>query len=158
MALFDFLKSKEEEAKKSEGKKEAKTEAKKEEKKEAKKAKPKQSTASSVKKEPKIEKVVPAPKKGNYVSGLILESPHVTEKATNLTAENKYVFKVYKDANKIEIKKAVESDYGVSVESVRVINVPRRKIRLGKGTGWKKGYKKAIVELRKGHSIEILPR
>jgi len=49
-----------------------------------------------------------------------LFSPHVTEKATDLAEENKYVFKVFKRANKIEIKKAVSSLYGVEVEDVKI--------------------------------------
>ena len=54
--------------------------------------------------------------------------PIVTEKATDLAEENKYVFKVFKRANKIEIKKAVSSLYGVEVEDVKIINV-RKKAR-----------------------------
>lgn len=88
----------------------------------------------------------------------ILYTPHVTEKATALTEENKYVFKVSPKANKIEIKKAVEDLYGVNVINVRIINIPRRQRRLGKQKGWRKGYKKAIVKIKKGQKIEILPR
>jgi large subunit ribosomal protein L23 len=65
---------------------------------------------------------------------------------------------VTKETNKIEIKRAVESNYNVEVTGVRIINIPRRKVRVGKNEGWKKGYKKAIVEVKKGQSIEILPR
>jgi len=88
----------------------------------------------------------------------VLGAPHVTEKATALTEENKYVFKVLPRTNKIEIKKAVEDLYGVDVIKVRIINVPRRQRRLGRQKGWRKGYKKAIVEIRKEQKIEILPR
>ena len=88
----------------------------------------------------------------------ILVSPHITEKATALTEENKYVFKVFQKANKIEIKKAIEDLYGVDVIGVNVINVPRRQRRLGRQMGWRKGYKKAIVKIKKGQKIEILPR
>lgn len=88
----------------------------------------------------------------------ILKAPHVTEKATDLVAKNKYVFKVYPKANKIEIKKAIEDLYGVDVLTVRTIIIPARKRRLGKNEGWQKGYKKAIIKIKEGQKIEILPR
>ncbi len=88
----------------------------------------------------------------------ILKTPQVTEKATDLTKENKYVFKVFPKANKVEIKKAVNQLYGVEVLDVKIIKVPAKKRRLGKISGWRKGYKKAIVKIKKGHKIEVLPR
>ncbi len=88
----------------------------------------------------------------------ILKFPHVTEKATDLTQREQYVFKVYPEANKIEIKKAIEDIYGVDVTAVKIINVPRKKRRLGRTTGWRKGYKKAIVKIKEGQKIEIMPK
>ncbi len=88
----------------------------------------------------------------------VLRFPHISEKATKLAKENQYVFNVYKQANKTEIKKAIEGLYGVDVLSVKVINIPKRRRRLGRITGWKKGYKKAIVKIKKGQKIEIIPR
>ena len=88
----------------------------------------------------------------------ILKSAHVTEKAAGLTKGNQYVFKVFSGANKQEIKKAIEEVYGVDVLRVRTIKMKRKKRRLAKTSGWKKGYKKAIVSLKKGQEIEILPR
>ncbi|MEA3452885.1 MAG: 50S ribosomal protein L23 [Patescibacteria group bacterium] len=88
----------------------------------------------------------------------MLKRPHITEKATELTSENQYMFRVSSRSNKIEIKKAVSDVYGVKVESVRIINVPPKKRRLGKTQGWRKGYKKAIVKIKKGQEIEVLPR
>ena len=88
----------------------------------------------------------------------VLHSPHVTEKATKLSEENKYVFKVSKKTNKNQIKNSVEHTYGVDVEEIRVINIPKKKRRIGRHTGWRKGYKKAIVRVKKGQKIEILPR
>lgn len=88
----------------------------------------------------------------------ILKGPHVTEKATDLSEKNKYIFKVYSRANKTEIKKAVRDIYGVDVLSVRIINIPARKKRLGRREGWQAGYKKAIVKTKEGQKIEILPR
>lgn len=88
----------------------------------------------------------------------VLESPHVTEKASYLAEKNKYSFKVSKRSNKTEIKKAVEELYGVSVMNVAIINIHRKKKRVGRTMGFKKGYKKAIVEIKKGQSIEVMPR
>ncbi len=88
----------------------------------------------------------------------ILKFPHITEKATDLAERNQYVFKVESETNKIEIKKALKNLYKVDVISVKVINVPRRKRRLGKVMGWRSGYKKAIVRVKEGQKIEIMPR
>ncbi len=108
---------------------------------------------------PEVKPAVKRPKK--RISGKasqILYSPHVTEKTTAIEGENKYVFKVLPRTNKNEIKKAIEGLYGVDVIGVRIINIPKRKRRLGKQKGWRKGYKKAIVKIKKGQKIEILPR
>ncbi len=88
----------------------------------------------------------------------ILKTPHVAEKATELTEKNQYVFKVWSTSNKPEIKRAVRDVFGVDVVSVRIINVPRKKRRLGKTEGFRKGYKKAIVRIKEGQKIEVLPR
>ena len=88
----------------------------------------------------------------------ILKFPHVTEKAADLAKKNQYIFKVAEKANKIEIKKAIENIYGVDILSVRIIKIPKKPRRLGKQRGWKKGYKKAIVKLKEGQKIEVLPR
>ena len=88
----------------------------------------------------------------------VLEMPHITEKSTKLNEEDKYVFKVFQKANKNEIKKAIEGLYGVEVIKVRTINIPKKSKRLGARFGWKKGYKKAIVTIKKGQKIEIMPR
>ncbi len=87
-----------------------------------------------------------------------LESPHITEKATELAKENQYVFKVLKGTNKNEIKRAIKSLYKVDVQKVRIINIPPHRIKLGKIEGWKKGYKKAIIKIKEGQKIEVLPR
>jgi len=88
----------------------------------------------------------------------ILKEPHISEKATVLTDRNKYIFKVYPQANKIEAKKAIENLYGVRVKDVNIINVHRKKRILRGIEGFKSGYKKAIVTLEKGEKIEIIPR
>jgi large subunit ribosomal protein L23 len=92
----------------------------------------------------------------------VIKAPKITEKATALAELNQYLFMVYSNANKIEVKKAVEALYGVKVEKVRIIHSPAKKRRLGKFEGWKgglsKGFKKAIVSIAKGEKIEIMPR
>jgi len=87
----------------------------------------------------------------------ILKKPHISEKATILTEKNKYIFKVYSTANKIEIKKATENLYGVRVKDVNIINVHRKQRILQGIKGFKTGYKKAIITLEKGEKIEIIP-
>ena len=90
----------------------------------------------------------------------ILIKPIITEKATNDSELlNRYSFQVNTKANKVEIKKAVEAAYGVSVEKVRTINVrPDRKTRHTK-TGIQYGktnaIKKAIVQLAEGEMIDL---
>ena len=90
----------------------------------------------------------------------ILIKPIITEKATNDSElNNRYSFQVNTKANKVEIKKAVEAVYGVSVEKVRTINVrPDRRTRHTK-TGIQHGktnaVKKAIVQLAEGETIDL---
>jgi len=88
----------------------------------------------------------------------VLSSPHITEKATILEKDNKYVFKIRLKTNKTEIKRAVEDIYRVDVVGVKIINIPKKRRRLGRQIGWRKGYKKAIIEIKKGQKIEILSR
>jgi len=107
-----------------------------------------------VEEKPKIEKKAAKKKIGTIYN--ILKEPYVTEKATDLSKENKYIFKVYSTANKTEIKKAIESLYNVNVISVRTINIPRKKKRFGKTMGFKAGLRKAIVEVKPGQKIEII--
>lgn len=87
----------------------------------------------------------------------ILKEPQISEKATRLSNENKYIFKIYSGANKVETAKAVANLYGVKVKDVRIINI-KPKTRILKGAeGKKTGYKKAIITLEKGYKIELLP-
>ena len=141
MVLFDFFKKKKKPEKKIEKKKVEKEEIKKVEKKPEKK--------------PEIKR---PRKKVSGIAYRTLLSAHVTEKATGLEAENKYVFNVLPKANKSEIKKAIEDLYGVNVKNVRIINITRKQRRLGRQKGWRKGYKKAIIRIDKGQRIEVMPR
>jgi len=85
----------------------------------------------------------------------LLVKPLITEKATNLGAENKYVFVVNREANKIEVAKAIEATYGVKPTSVNLINVSGKKVTRGRISGRRKNWKKAIVTLSKGQTIKI---
>ena len=90
----------------------------------------------------------------------ILIKPIITEKATNDSElNNRYTFQVNVKSNKVEIKKAVENAYGVSVEKVRTINVrPDRSTRYTKAGiqhGKTNAVKKAIVQLAEGESIDL---
>ncbi len=85
----------------------------------------------------------------------VLIEPCITEATTAMAAFNKYVFKVRKEATKLKIKMAVEKIYGVKVISVRTINTPSKVRFRGRTKGIKSGYKKAIVTLKKGDSIDF---
>ena len=87
----------------------------------------------------------------------ILREPCISEKATQLSDQNKYTFKVYPNANKTQIAKAIASLYGAKVKSINIINIKPKKRVLRGIEGTKAGYKKAIVTLEKGEKIEILP-
>ncbi len=81
----------------------------------------------------------------------IVLSPIVTEKSMDLLNENKYTFRVAKDANKSEIKKAVEAIFdGVQVESVNTMNMLGKTKRVGMKVGKRIDWKKAIVTLKEG--------
>ncbi len=90
----------------------------------------------------------------------ILIKPIITEKATDASELfNRYGFVVDMNANKIEIKEAVERAYGVSVNKVRTMNYPVKRTtkytKKGLVTGMKGAYKKAIVELAEGDNIDF---
>jgi len=83
----------------------------------------------------------------------ILKNAHVSEKGNWLTSNSKYVFKVDKKANKIEIKRAIESVYDVHVMDVNVINTAGKRRRTGRTFGRTSDWKKAIVTLKPGDKI-----
>lgn len=106
----------------------------------------------------KIEPIKRAPmKRKEGLAYRLLKEPHISEKATKLSEDGKYVFKIYSQTNKSEIKKAIANLYGVAVKDVNIINIKTKKRLLRGKEGKKHGYKKAIVTLEKGHKIEILP-
>ena len=82
-------------------------------------------------------------------------SPFVTEKSTNLSDQNKIIFKVPNKTNKINLKKNIEKIFKVSVTKINIINKqPRKKIVRGKKVKVM-GYKKAIITLKKGQNIDL---
>ena len=82
-------------------------------------------------------------------------SPMVTEKSTNLSEQNKIVFKVPRKANKFNLKKNIEKIFKVNVIKINIINKQsRKKITRGKKVKVV-GYKKAIITLKKGQSIDL---
>jgi len=131
----------------------------------------KQAVAAKEKKPEKIKEKIKTPevlpgtperkkkeKKHYLFSHKILKEPRVSEKGTRLAEINQYIFKVFKNSSKKEIKNAVESLYGVDVLKVRIVNIPSKKVRVGKSIGEKSGYKKAIISVKEGQKIEIAPR
>jgi len=85
----------------------------------------------------------------------VLLKPWITESSTNLVQLNKYVFLVSRNSNKQKIARAVEGLYKVTVEAVNIINMPKKKRVYGKTSGWKAGFKKATVTLKKGDKIDL---
>ena len=85
----------------------------------------------------------------------IIIRPLITERSTELMAESKYVFVVDKRANKIEIGKAIKEIFDVKVEKVNTVNVTGKTKRRGRTVGKRADYKKAIVKLAEGETIEF---
>lgn len=85
----------------------------------------------------------------------VIIAPVITEKSIANRQANVYIFKVAKDATKNEIKNAVEEAFKVSVKNVNTLNTKSKRRRVGKYAGRTKTYKKAIVTLAEGSSIEI---
>lgn len=85
----------------------------------------------------------------------ILVRPLVTEKVSNLGADNKYVFAVAVRANKVEVAKAIQQVYGIKPIKVNIINMAGKKARYGRITGRRKDWKKAIVTLAAGQTIKV---
>ena len=86
----------------------------------------------------------------------IIKAPVITEKASTISADGKkVVLKVSKDANKIQIRQAVEDAFGVKVKSVNTVSVRAKKKRVGRYEGTTKAYKKAIVTLAEGSQLDL---
>ena len=85
----------------------------------------------------------------------ILIRPIITEKTSVMMQENKYTFQVPMEANKVEIRQAVEAIFGVKVLSVNTIRVFGKTKRMGKYVGKRSDYKKAIEKLAEGNTIPL---
>lgn len=156
MSLIDIFKKKPEEEKKQPEVKKTTSQKKIRTKKEKAVSEPKIAKASETVLVPKHKNEKSVEKSGEMA--WVLQSPQISEKAGFLAESNQYIFRVSKRANKTEVKKAIESTFGINVASVRIINVPGKERKVGGKIGFKKGYKKAIVKIKEGQKIEVLPR
>ena len=85
----------------------------------------------------------------------VLLAPVVSEKSFSLISDRKYTFRVHEDAHKTQIRQAVEELFEVKVQNVHVLKVRSKPKRRGLTKGRRPGWKKAIVQLKPGHQIEI---
>jgi len=85
----------------------------------------------------------------------VLLAPVVSEKSYSLISDRKYTFKVHKDAHKTQVRQAVEELFEVHVENVNILKVQSKPKRRGASQGTRPGWKKAIVQVREGDTIEI---
>ena len=85
----------------------------------------------------------------------VLLAPVVSEKSYSLITDRKYTFKVHKDAHKTQIRQAVEELFEVHVENVNIVKVQAKSKRRGISKGIRPGWKKAIVQLKEGNTIEL---
>lgn len=132
MALLDFMKKKEKEEKQKRTKK----------------------SDTAVSESPQAAET-PVAVIDEHHEGLALIAPHITEKSRDLSHNGGYVFEVRDDATKATVKDSVERMYKVHVADVRMITMPGKPRRRGLTKGLKKGYKKAVVRLMNGESIDL---
>ena len=92
-------------------------------------------------------------KKFHYLDTII--SPNITEKSTSLSGLNKIVFKVDKGANKESVRKSIEKIFKVNVIKINTINIKGKNKLVRNRKAFKSGYKKAIITLKKGQSIDL---
>ena len=88
-------------------------------------------------------------------AGQVILAPIVSEKSYAASVRGSYTFRVHNDAHKTQIRQAVEELFEVKVERVNIVKVQAKPKRRGRILGSKPGWKKAIVQLRKGDTIEI---
>jgi large subunit ribosomal protein L23 len=87
--------------------------------------------------------------------GEVLIKPVVSEKSYRQITENRYTFRVHKDAHKTQVRQAVEELFEVRVVGVNIVKMPPKPKRRGVTKGARPGWKKAIVQLKPGDKIEI---
>ncbi|MCK5415946.1 50S ribosomal protein L23 [Candidatus Parcubacteria bacterium] len=130
-----------------------KTEEKKDVKKVSAKKTVAKKDAKKIEKEPVKAKAKTEKKFGTAYK--ILIKPLVTEKVAKETELGKYVFEVSVDANKVEVSKAIKEVYGMKAVKVNIVNMEGKRKRLGRSSGRRKDWKKAIVTLEKGKKINV---
>jgi large subunit ribosomal protein L23 len=91
----------------------------------------------------------------NRSSNDIIKYPIITDKATRLLENNQYSFIVNPKSDKLTIKEAIEYLFNVKVIKVNTCHLPKKQKRIGKYIGWKSQYKKAIVTLSEGDTINL---
>lgn len=89
-------------------------------------------------------------------ASVILRKPRITEKAYLMNARNEYVFEVTEHATKADVRRAVETLYGVTVVVVRTTRLPGRTRRFGRTVGRVSGVKKATVRLKAGDTLTLI--
>ena len=86
----------------------------------------------------------------------VIVAPVITEKGTFLQEKyNQYLFRVASRSNRIQVKQAVEKIFNVNVEGVRMITVKGKKRRIGRTSGFRPTWKKAVVTVKEGESIDL---
>lgn len=85
----------------------------------------------------------------------VIVQPLISEKAAGLAGANQYVFIVRKGANRLQVRTAIKSMYGVSPLSINILNVRGKKVRFGRKQGSRSDWKKAIVTLPAGQTINV---
>ncbi len=86
----------------------------------------------------------------------LIAGPHLTEKATRLASDHRqYVFRVRSAASKTDVRRAIETLFGVQVARVTLLNQPGKTKRHGGRAGWRAGYKKAYVCLAPGQNLDL---
>ena len=93
--------------------------------------------------------------KGTGAFAHILMAPHLSEKAVAIGQDRQYVFQVIPSATKHEVARAIRDIYGIIPEAVRIIRVRGKQLRFGSTTGTSKMWKKAMVKLPVGKSIDV---
>lgn len=104
--------------------------------------------------EKKQEKTGALSKASPFVSKEIIKL-HIAEKSTLLNEKGIYVFEISRKTNKVMVRRAIKEKYGVLPRKVNIINIPSKKISFRGKKGTKRGFKKAMVFLKKGDKIEI---
>nr|WDA99003.1 ribosomal protein L23 [Sciadococcus taiwanensis] len=87
----------------------------------------------------------------------LIKHPIITDKTTRLFENNQYTFAINNKANKENIKSSIEHIFEVKVKAINTSNIPKKKRRVAKFVGYRSSFKKAIVTLEKGYTINLFP-